>query len=47
MASFDELLQDLAHPNPNIRDQACQLMADQHPDLALPKLLELIHDPDP
>ena len=22
-------------------------MADQHPDLALPKLLELIHDPDP
>jgi|TARA_Y100000991_G_C21930316_1_gene330526 bilin biosynthesis protein len=47
MASFDELLQDLAHPNPNIREQACQMMADQHPDLALPKLLELIHDPDP
>ncbi|WP_413743431.1 HEAT repeat domain-containing protein [Synechococcus sp. MIT S9451] len=45
--SFDQLLADLAHPNPNIRDNACSLMAEHFADQALPQLISLLHDPDP
>ena len=45
--SFDSLIQDLAHPNPNIRDAACVLMAENYQEKAMPYLLSLLHDPDP
>ena len=45
--SFDQLLADLAHPNPNIRETACSLMAEHFADQALPQLISLLHDPDP
>ena len=45
--SFDSLFADLSHPNPNIRFDACSLLAEHFPEEALPKLFELMHDPDP
>ena len=45
--SFDSLVQDLKHPNPNIRDEACVLMAENYQKLAMPYLFTLLDDPDP
>ena len=45
--SFEQLLADLAHPNPNIRDTACSLMAEYYSEQAMPELISLLHDPDP
>lgn len=45
--SFDSLFADLCHPNPNIRFDACLLLAEHFPDDSLPKLFEMMHDPDP
>ncbi len=45
--SFDSLFADLSHPNPNIRFDACSLLAEYFPDEALPKLFVLMHDSDP
>ena len=45
--SFEELFSDLSHPNPNIRSQAYVLLVDNYPDLAQPRLVELLHDTDP
>ena len=45
--SFDSLVQDLKHPNPNIRDAACVLMAENFQEQAMPYLFSLLHDPDP
>lgn len=45
--SIDSLFADLAHPNPNIRFTACSLLAEQFPEEAMPRLFDLMHDPDP
>ena len=45
--SFDQLVIDLSHPNPNIREAACNLMAEHYADQAMPRLISLLHDPDP
>ena len=45
--SIDSLFADLVHPNPNIRFTACSLLAEQFPEEAMPRLFELMHDPDP
>jgi len=45
--TFEQLLSDIAHPNPNIRETACALMAEHYAEQAMPKLLSLLHDPDP
>ena len=45
--SFEELFSDLSHPNPNIRSQAYVSLVDNYPDLAQPRLIELLHDADP
>ena len=45
--SIDALFADLVHPNPNIRFTACSLLAEQFPEEAMPRLFELMHDPDP
>ena len=46
-SSLDSLFADLVHPNPNIRFTACSLLAEQFPEEAMPRLFELMHDPDP
>ena len=46
-SSLDSLFADLVHPNPNIRLTACSLLAEQFPEEAMPRLFELMHDPDP
>jgi len=45
--SLDELFLDLSHPNPNIRLDACVAMSENYFDEALPRLLDLLNDPDP
>ena len=45
--SIDSLFADLVHPNPNIRFTACSLLAEQFPEKAMPRLFDLMHDPDP
>ena len=45
--SIDSLFADLVHPNPNIRFTACSLLAEQFPEEAMPRLFDLMHDPDP
>ena len=45
--SIDALFADLVHPNPNIRFTACSLLAEQFPEEAMPRLFDLMHDPDP
>ena len=45
--SLDDLFLDLSHPNPNIRMDACVLMSENYYDEALPRLLDLLNDPDP
>ena len=47
LQSFDDLVVDLTHPNPNIREAACSLMAEHYADRAMPRLISLLHDPDP
>ena len=47
LPSFDSLVQDLEHPNPNIRDEACVLLAEHWPDQAMPYFFSRLHDPDP
>ena len=45
--SLDDLFLDLSHPNPNIRMDACVVMSENYFDEALPRLLDLLNDPDP
>lgn len=45
--SLDDLFLDLTHPNPNIRMDACVEMAENYFDEALPRLLDLLNNPDP
>ena len=45
--SLDDLFLDLSHPNPNIRMDACVSMSENYFDEALPRLLDLLNDPDP
>ena len=47
MLSLDDLFLDLSHPNPNIRMEACVTMSENYFDEALPRLLDLMRDPDP
>jgi bilin biosynthesis protein len=47
LPSFDSLVQDLKHPNPNIKDNACVLLAEHWPDQAMPYFFSKLHDPDP
>ena len=45
--SFESLVQDLKHPNPNIRDEACVLLAEHWPEQAMPYFFAELQDPDP
>ena len=45
--SYESLLADLAHPNPNIRGQSCVLLAEHYPNQVTPYFFECLHDPDP
>ena len=45
--TFDSLLADLSHPNPNIRNQACIDLAEKYPNAAMLHFLELLHNSDP
>ena len=47
LPSYESLLADLMHPNPNIRNQSCVLLAEHYPDQAAPCFFERLHDPDP
>jgi bilin biosynthesis protein len=46
-ASLERLFEDLAHPNPNIQQDAYWAMAEHYPDQAIPRLLDLMHETDP
>ena len=45
--SYESLLSDLAHPNPNIRNQSCVLLAECYSTQATSYFFERLHDPDP
>ncbi len=47
LPSFESLVEDLKHPNPNIKDNACVLLAEHWPDQAMPYFFSKLHDPDP
>jgi bilin biosynthesis protein len=45
--SLDDLLGDMMHPNPRIQEEASIAMAENYPEDAIPKLLELFCHADP
>ena len=47
LPSVESLLEDISHPNPNIRAEACLLLAQNYFDVAVPRFFELMHDKDP
>ena len=45
--TYDSLISDLKHPNPNIRNEACVLLAEHYFLQSLPYFLDQLHDEDP